>query len=111
MKNIEFCKKLFQRLLDADDQIDKFIIMDFFSLKTIQLLEDYDVNIAEKYSQLFKEFEEDCTKFKKLKEIQMYFFSLANLLDNKYFFLENTNKKERTDNIYDYVKNLKEIIK
>ena len=109
-KNIEFCRNLFRKLKNSQDKADEFIILDFFSLKTIQLLEDYDVNIAFHYIDLFREFEEECEKNEKLKEYSVFFFSLINILENKEYFFENMDKKELKENAENYFKHLKSII-
>ena len=109
-KNIEFCKNLFRKLKNAQDKADEFIILDYFSLKTIQLLEEYDINEVFEYIDLFRDFEEQCDKNNKLKEYSVFFFSLVNILENKEYYFENNDKKELRENVENYFKHLKSII-
>ena len=91
MKNIEFCKELFEKLNDKETDItDRFAILDYFSLKTIQLLNYKDTH---KYIELFYEFE----RLIKDVRFQNIFFAYAKLLENKYFFYVNTDKKEKRE--------------
>lgn len=108
--NIEFCRNLFEKLINADDKADEFIVLDYFSLKTIQLLEDYDGNEVWKYTDLFRDFEERCSRIRKLKRYEVFFFSLMSLLENKYYYFLNDDESERMENIKNYVNHLKSII-
>ena len=109
-QNIEFCKNLFRKLKNSQDKADEFIILDYFSLKTIQLLEDYKISVVEEYTALFREFEEECEKNAKIEGYSVFFFSLINLLENKYYYFLNDDKKELMENVENYVKHLKSII-
>ena len=109
-QNIEFCKSLFNKLKNSQDKADEFVILDYFSLKTIQLLERYKISVIEQYTSLFREFEEECEKNAKIKQYSVFFFSLVNLLENKYYYFLNDNKQELMENVENYVKHLKEII-
>lgn len=109
-ENLKFCENLFEKLRISQDKADDFVILDYFSLKTIQLLEKYDINIVNNYITLFRTFEEECERNKKLKEYAIFFFALINLLENKYFYIINSDKKELMENVGNYVKHLKSII-
>ena len=93
-KNIEFCKNLFRKLKNAQDKADEFIILDYFSLKTIQLLEEYDINEVFEYIDLFRDFEEQCDKNNNLK---MPFDKIYGLTHLSLFILSKFKKevKER----------------
>lgn len=119
--NIDFCRKLFDKLIEnyADskgkliedyDAVNYFIILDYFSLKVLELLEHYDINRVNKYSVLFKEFQANCklSQHPRALEIEVFFFTLNNLLIDKYEFVES---KERKEYVIDYVKNLMEIVR
>lgn len=108
--NIKFCERLFGKLKQSGDKTDDFVILDYFSMKTIQLLEDYDISIAERYSIMFRQFEEECEKSKKLKEYAVFFFALINLLECKHFYFVNNDKKELRENVENYINHLKSII-
>ncbi len=119
--NIDFCRKLFDKLVfnytdsqvakgEDYDAVNYFIILDYFSLKVLELLEHYDINRVNKYTILFNEFQAECkmSKHPKALEMEVFFFTLTNLLIDRYEFVES---KERKEYVVDYVKNLMEIVK
>ena len=93
---------MFRKLLKADDITDRYIILDYFSFKVIDLInkEGY----AEDYQDIFLEFEEHCLKSnsQKDRDLNVFFFVLRNIL---------MQKQEMNDREYMklYVKNLMEI--
>ena len=111
MTNIEFCRSLFRKLENSQDKADDFIILDFFGIKTIQLLEDYDINILYQYIDLFRDFEEKCERVKKLKDYNGFFFALINILENKGYYFENPDKDEFKENVGNYINHLKTLLK
>lgn len=115
--NIEFCRKLFEKLIEnyADskgamiedyDAVNHYIILDYFSLKVLELLENYDINRVNKYTVLFKEFQSNLklSKHPKALELEVFFFTLNNLLIDRYEFTESN------EYVKDYIKNLMEIM-
>lgn len=110
MNNIKFCEKLFDIFADVSDYY-KFIIMDYYSLKVIQLLEFYDEKTSEEYSKLFQRFMEICKNSTKLNKYEMFFYALNNLLENKYLFIVEPDKKAKGEYIKDYINTLRIIIK
>lgn len=122
--NIDFCRKLFEKLIEnyADsngimiegkeimiegyDAVDYYIILDYFSLKVLELLEHYEINRVNKYNILFKEFQANLklSKHPKALEMEVFFFTLNNLLIDRYEFTESN------EYVKDYIKNLMRIM-
>jgi len=103
-KNIKFCRNLFAKFLKLEDT-DFFVVLDYYSLKVIDLLKNYKSDEAEKYSLMFREFEAECFKSSnpKIKDVGVFFFALSNILVSR----EMINDKEY---MILYVKNLMEIV-
>jgi len=112
-ENIDFCRKLFKKLIasgnSTNDVVDYFISLDYYTLKVLELLEHWNVDRANKYIVLFKEFQAELkmSKHPKALEMEVFFFALNNVLTDRNAFVESD---ERNDYIKDYVKNLMEII-
>ena len=108
MSNIELCRKLFKIMEDgiksaSEESLFKVqTIEDYFTLRTLFMIEFYDVKTAEKYSTLFREFEEKAVTHK------FFFHALGNMLDCKQVYLIN-NSSERIDCIRQLVKGLNEV--
>ena len=103
-KNIELCRKLFEKMCREDD--DFATIVDYFSLKTLQLLEDHDVDVAERYCNLFRKFSGTLSKTK-LNRFEGFFYALSNLLENRWYFMEAMNNEK---GVIEYLKRLKKVI-
>src|SRR3990167_2693012 len=109
-KNIEYCKKLFESMLESEDATEYYIVLDYFSLKVIELLENFELNKAKEYTTLFQVFSaqiKDTPKVSKFiatkrAEIETFFFTLGNLLVDKYEFIENKDNEFTIE----YIKNL-----
>ena len=112
-ENIDFCRKLFGKLIEnqqnEDYSVDYFIILDYFTLKVLELLEHYDINRVNQYIVLFREFQGELklSTHPKALDMEVFFFTLNNVLVDRYEFIESDERKEY---IMDYVKNLMEII-
>ena len=104
-KNINFAKNLFKRFKATKDEQERFLIIDYFSVLVLTLLENKKKEFIEKYIPMFKEFEKKCSESKTIKNWELYFFSLINLLENKLYFLNND------EDIKIYLDNVKEILK
>ena len=124
--NIDFCRKLFEKLIKDDvdrtnrnntmtitedyDAVDYFIILDYYTLKVLDLLEHWDMSRVNKYTILFKEFQAKLklSNHPKALEMEVFFFTLNNVLIDRFEFVESDERKEY---VIDYVKNLMEIVK
>jgi|TARA_Y100000296_G_scaffold57658_1_gene66263 hypothetical protein len=109
MKNIKFCCKLFEKLKDREEKHEEFIILDYFSLKTLQLIKEYDIKIAKRYIEMFREFELKCTSSKKIKEWSNFFYTLSIMLENKYFY--DIAIQENQVEVESFYENLNKIVK
>lgn len=112
MKNIklEYAKKLFEILKCTTEVVDKYIILDYYILRAIQYVRYYIQDEATEFSGLLRQFMEECSQNNYVKDLEMFFFALANFIDNNVFFVVNAHKRKNSEHIRSFADNLKEIV-
>tara|TARA_Y100000310_G_scaffold344459_1_gene457341 strand:- start:6521 stop:6871 length:351 start_codon:yes stop_codon:yes gene_type:complete len=113
MKNTKlgYAKILFRTLKETNDAIDKFNILDYYTLRALQYVKRPNSAGAADFSALLRQFMDECRLNDQIKDLEMFFFALANFIDSNYFYVVNSHNKENSEHIRLFVANLGEIVK